>query len=43
MYPTDIQFDPENKQAMEDYQAVMQEINKIRNNDAESPVVIKGR
>ena len=43
VYPTDIQFDPENKQAMEDYQAVMQEINKIRNNDAESPVVIKGR
>ena len=43
VYPTDIQFDPENKQAMEDYQAVMQEINIIRNNDAESPVVIKGR
>lgn len=43
VYPTDVQFDPENNQAMEDYRAVMQEINKIRNNDAESPVVIKGR
>lgn len=43
VYPTDVQFDPENNQAMEDYRAVMKEINKIRNNDADSPVVIKGR
>lgn len=43
VYPTDVQFDPENNQAIEDYRAVMQEVKKIRNNDADSPVVIKGR
>lgn len=42
VYPTDVQFDPENRQAMEDYQAVMEEVNKIRSCNTDSPVVLKG-
>ena len=43
VYPTDVQFDPENNKAMEHYRSVMKEISKIRCNDADSPVTIKGR
>ena len=40
-YPSDVQFDPSDEQAAADYQAVYEEVNKIREGAADSPVVLK--
>jgi predicted small lipoprotein YifL len=40
-YPSDVQFDPTDEQAAEDYQAVFEEVNRIREGAADSPLVLK--
>ena len=40
-YPSDVQFDPSDEKAMEDYQAVYEEVNKIRDGSGDSPIVLK--
>lgn len=40
-YPTDVQFDFNDEQATADYQAVYEEVNKIRDGGDESPLVLK--
>ena len=40
-YPTDVQFNMDDEQATEDYQAVYDEVNKIRDGGADSPIVLK--
>ena len=40
-YPSDVQFDPSDEQAAADYQTVYEEVNKIREGAADSPLVLK--
>ena len=40
-YPTDVQWDHEDAQAEEDYRAVYEEVNKIRDGSGDSPIVLK--
>ena len=40
-YPSDVQFDPSDEKSMEDYQAVYEEVNKIRDGSGDSPFVLK--
>lgn len=40
-YPSDVQFDPTDEQASADYQAVYEEVSKIREGAADSPLVLK--
>lgn len=40
-YPSDVQFDPADKQTAEDYQAVFKEVNQIRAGAENSPIVLK--
>ncbi len=40
-YPSDVQVDPSNDQAVEDYEAVFQEVKKIQEGAADSPLVLK--
>ncbi len=40
-YPSDVQFDPADEKSMEDYQAVYEEVNKIRDGSGDSPLVLK--
>lgn len=40
-YPSDVQFDPSDEQAAEDYQAVYEEVSKIREGAADSPIILK--
>ena len=40
-YPSDVQFDPSDEQSAADYQAVFEEVNKIREGAADSPLVLK--
>ena len=40
-YPSDVQFDPSDEQAAKDYQAVFEEVNRIRDGAADSPLVLK--
>lgn len=40
-YPSDVQFDPSDEQASADYQAVFEEVNRIREGAADSPLVLK--
>ncbi len=41
VYPTDVQYDPENAQASEEYRVVLQQFEKIREGGGESPLQIK--
>lgn len=40
-YPSDVQFNFEDEQATADYQAVYDELNKIRDGSGDSPIVLK--
>lgn len=40
-YPSDVQFNFEDEQATADYQAVFDELNKIRDGSGDSPIVLK--
>ena len=40
-YPSDVQFDLNDEQATADYQAVFEEVNKIRDESGNSPLVLK--
>lgn len=40
-YPTDVQFDPKNKKAAEDYRVVAEEVDKVRTGGKDCPVIIK--
>ena len=40
-YPSDVQFDPSDEQAAADYQAVFEEVNRIREGAADSPLVLR--
>ena len=40
-YPSDVQFDPSDEQSAADYQAVFEEVNKIKEGAADSPLVLK--
>ena len=40
-YPSDVQLDPSDEQAAADYQAVYEEVSKIREGAADSPLVLK--
>jgi hypothetical protein len=40
-YPSDVQFDPSDERAASDYQAVYEEVNKIREGAEDSPLVLK--
>lgn len=40
-YPSDVQFDPSNEKAAADYQAVFEEVNRIREGAEDSPIVLK--
>lgn len=40
-YPSDVQFDPTDEQAAADYQAVYEEVSRIREGAADSPIVLK--
>ena len=40
-YPTDVQFNMDDEQATEDYKAVYDEVNKIRDGGTDSPIELK--
>ena len=40
-YPSDVQFDTADEKAAADYQAVYEEVNKIKEGAADSPLVLK--